>query len=98
MPDKDRWEDKAMTHARLEESKRSLDALRVKERQGVAKSGVDRSADMADLDERYQALREQAEGAWRATDDKVAELAHRLNRNIDEFAARVKALWDDLTD
>lgn len=98
MPDKDRWEDRAMAHARLEETKRSLDALRVKEREWVAKSGVGHAAEITDLEERYQALRDQAEGAWSASQDKVAALSADLNRRMDDFGARVKALWDKLTD
>lgn len=98
MPDKDRWEDRAMTHARLEESKRSLDALRVREREWVAKSGVAHTAEISDLEERYQALRDQAEGAWSASQDRVGALAADLNRRLDDYGARVKALWDKLAD
>lgn len=91
MPNKDRWPDKAMVQARLAEGKRSLDALRVKQREHEAKFTDDSARMLADLEERHQALVEQAEGAFAGAEDKIASLAHDLDELLEDWERKIKA-------
>lgn len=90
MPNKDRMPDRAMVVARLEEGKRSLDALRVKQIEHDARQSDDRAAQIRSLEERHQALVEQAEGAFSGAEDRVTSLAHELNELLEDWERKIK--------
>lgn len=96
MPHKDRMPDRAMVQARLEEGKRALDAMRVKQREHDAKFTDDSAVQLKSLEERHQALVEQAEGAFAGADDKVASLAHDLNELLEDWERKIKAFLYNL--
>lgn len=91
MPHKDRMPDRAMVQARLEEGKRALDAMLVKQREHEARFSDDNATQLRDLEERHQALVEQAEGAFAGAEDKVASLAHDLDELIEDWERKIKA-------
>lgn len=96
MPHKDRMPDKAMVQARLEEGKRALDTMRVKQREDVARFTDDHATELHNLEERHQALVEQAEGAFAGAEDKVASLAHDIEETLEDWERKIKAFLYNL--